>query len=131
MPPPMNKPAFNDSLKIIHHAYQSQSQVSMQSAATEIRKVHLEEESIENSVVDIAISADGSWQRRGYSSLHGLVTVISVDSGQCIDVDVIIKTCKSCEAMEKKKDAEGHPIFLKEHDCPINHLLELWKLQAL
>ena len=23
--------------------------------------------------------------------------------------------------MEKKKDAEGHPIYLKEHDCPINH----------
>ena len=65
MPTPMNKTAFNDSLKIIHHAYQSQSQVSMQYAATEIRKVHLEEEFAETSVVDIAISADGSWQRRG------------------------------------------------------------------
>ena len=121
MPPPMNKTAFNDSLKILHQAYQSQSQVSMQSAATEIRKVHLEEEFTENSVVDIAISADGSWQRRGYSSLNGLVTVISVGSGQCIDVDVMTKICKSCEAMEKKKDEEEHSIFLKEHDCPINH----------
>ena len=39
--------------------------------------------------------------------------MISVDSGQCIDVDVMTKTCKSCEAMKKKKDAEGHSIFFK------------------
>ena len=47
--------------------------------------------------------------------------MISIDSGQCIDVDVMTKGCKSCEAMESKKYTEGYASFLKEHDCPINH----------
>ena len=47
--------------------------------------------------------------------------MISIDSGQCTDVDVMTKVCKSFEAMESKKYTEGYANFLKEHDCPINH----------
>ena len=94
MPPPMNITAINDSIMIIHHAYQSQPQVSMQSAATEIREFHLEEEFTESSVV-----------------VSGLLIVISVDNVKWIDVEIMTKIWKSCEEMEKKEDAEGYAIF--------------------
>ena len=32
----------------------------------------------ETDIVDIDASSDGSWQRKGFSSLNGVVTVISV-----------------------------------------------------
>ncbi|GFU60315.1 putative transposase [Trichonephila clavipes] len=37
---------------------------------------------------DLAVAVDGSWQKRGFSSKNGLVTVTSVDTGKVIDVEV-------------------------------------------
>ncbi|GFV20863.1 hypothetical protein TNCV_552991 [Trichonephila clavipes] len=37
---------------------------------------------------DIAVAVDGSWQKRGFSSKNGLVTVTSVDASKVIDVEV-------------------------------------------
>ncbi|GFV67806.1 uncharacterized protein TNCV_1149231 [Trichonephila clavipes] len=34
---------------------------------------------------DLAVAVDGSWQKRGFSSKNGLVTVTSVDTGKVID----------------------------------------------
>ena len=31
---------------------------------------------------NIAVSCDGTWQKRGYSSLNGIVTVVSVETGK-------------------------------------------------
>ena len=56
MPPPMNKTAYNDSVKQIHIAYTKQSRSCIQIAATEIRKLHLHEEFRDDAVADIDIS---------------------------------------------------------------------------
>ncbi|GFS49031.1 uncharacterized protein NPIL_240351 [Nephila pilipes] len=42
---------------------------------------------------DIAVAVDGSWQKRGFSSKNGVVTVTSVDTGKVIDVDILSKHC--------------------------------------
>ncbi|GFX48191.1 uncharacterized protein TNCV_4115261 [Trichonephila clavipes] len=39
------------------------------------------------------LAVDGSWQKRGFSSKNGLVTVTSVDTGKVIDVEVFSKHC--------------------------------------
>ncbi|GFW62039.1 uncharacterized protein TNCV_1684701 [Trichonephila clavipes] len=41
---------------------------------------------------DLAVAVDGSWQKRGFSSKNGLVTVTSVDTGKVIDVEKFFKT---------------------------------------
>ncbi|GFU52592.1 uncharacterized protein TNCV_617081 [Trichonephila clavipes] len=40
---------------------------------------------------DLAVAVDGSWQKRGFSSKNGLVTVTSVDTGKVIDVEVFFQ----------------------------------------
>ena len=40
----------------------------------------IELKSDENEVTDVGISADGAWQRRGFSSHNGTYTVISLKS---------------------------------------------------
>ncbi|GFT03236.1 uncharacterized protein TNCV_3610911 [Trichonephila clavipes] len=40
---------------------------------------------------DLAVAVDGSWQKRGFSSKNGLVTVTSVDTGKVIDVKVFFQ----------------------------------------
>ncbi|GFV21102.1 uncharacterized protein TNCV_4267351 [Trichonephila clavipes] len=52
---------------------------------------------------NIAVAVDGTWQKRGYTSLNGVVTVTSIDTGKVIDVDIlsIYCTCKNLPFHEK------------------------------
>ena len=36
-----------------------------------------------DAVTDCQVSVDGSWQKRGHSSLNGVDTVISKENGKC------------------------------------------------
>ena len=38
-----------------------------------------------NEVEDVVVSCDGTWQRRGFSSLNAVVTVLASDTGKCVD----------------------------------------------
>ncbi|GBN43332.1 hypothetical protein AVEN_249312-1 [Araneus ventricosus] len=51
------------------------------------------------------VSADGMWQRRGHMSLIDCVTVISIDTGKILDLEVMTQYCKMCE-MNIKFDHE-------------------------
>ncbi|GFT19881.1 uncharacterized protein NPIL_599921 [Nephila pilipes] len=39
----------------------------------------------------IAVAVEGSWQKRGFSSKNGVVTVTSVDTSKVIDVEILSK----------------------------------------
>ena len=55
----------------------------------------------EDTVIETAVSCDGSWQKRGYSSLNGVIMVISMDNGKILDIEPMAQTCKSCLLHEK------------------------------
>ena len=50
--------------------------------------------------MDTPVSVDGIWQKRGFSSLHGIVTTIAIESGKILDSDMISRNCQSCNSME-------------------------------
>ncbi|GFV22350.1 uncharacterized protein TNCV_3924101 [Trichonephila clavipes] len=52
------------------------SELSMQKAASELLVLH----PTKNKIVECGISVDGTWQRRGYSSMNGCVAALSVDT---------------------------------------------------
>ena len=56
-----------------------------------------------DTVIDSAVSCDGSRQKRGYFSLNGVLMVISMDNGKILDVEPMTRTCKSCLLHEKSK----------------------------
>ncbi|GFX66072.1 DUF4817 domain-containing protein [Trichonephila clavipes] len=49
------------------------------------------------------VSVDGSWQRRGHMSLNGCVSVISIDTGKILDLEVMTQYCKMCELNVKRE----------------------------
>ncbi|GFT71625.1 transposon Ty3-I Gag-Pol polyprotein [Trichonephila clavipes] len=57
------------------------SELSMQKAASELLVLH----PTKNKIVECGISVDGTWQRRGYSSMNGCVAALSVDTGKLTD----------------------------------------------
>lgn len=50
------------------------------------------------------ISVDGTWQRRGHTSLNGCVSLISIDTGKILDVEVMSQYCRVCETSNKTRD---------------------------
>ena len=120
MPITMNKTAYKRLYKNCCDTYVEVASTSMKNAAAEIRHEELGEFT-EDSVADIPISTDGAWQRRGHASLNGIVTVVSIDNGKCIDYEVLTKKCKRCQLWEPKKDSIEYAAFMADHDCPINH----------
>ena len=77
-PPPMSEKSYrklNNSVKLV-------ASNSMNAAAEDIkaREATSADEHLHN-YIDTGVSVDGTWQRRGFSSLNGAVAAISMVNG--------------------------------------------------
>eukprot|EP00794_Sanderia_malayensis_P001550 gene1550-1713_t len=75
-------------------------------------------------IANVAVTVDGTWQRRGHSSKNGVVFVISVRTGEVLDYVVKTKYCQECIYHEKdNKNSESYQDWVKEHNskCSMNH----------
>ena len=70
-------------------------------------------------LVNCEVSVDGSWQKRGHSSLNGVVTAMS--DGKGLDVHVLSKHCKRCRIREQKKGRPEYEEWKAIHQCNIDH----------
>ena len=117
--PVMSKDSFNEMNKDIAACYSKVAQDSMSEAGNDLHKGD------ENLVCDVAVSCDGTWQKRGFSSLLGAVTVISVETGKCLDYKAMSKKCALCTSWEGRKGTAAYEEFINvirdSHECSINH----------
>ena len=84
-PQPMTRRNYAKLFKLQHAAAQYVAINSMTAASAEARDA---------CGRDCCVSVDGTWQRRGHSSHHGVVSAISTDSGKCVDAEVLSNLCK-------------------------------------
>ena len=94
MPTPMSKSTYQRHQAALLNAANTVAQQSLDNAAETVRKLGEEEGS--TSPGDIPVTFDGTWMRRGHTSLHGAVTVISLATGQLLDYEVYTKFCHTC-----------------------------------
>ena len=118
MPPPM---AYERVKSRLHPAHVDVARQNMKDAAEELCR-EVSEEYHENTVCDTAVSCDGTWQRRGFASLNGVVTAVSIDTGKCLSYDCLAKTCKACVMWAPRKGSIEYQNVITEHECPINHV---------
>ena len=50
-----------------------------------------------DDVVDVTVTCDGSWSHRGFVVNYGVIAVLSWETGQVLDVEVLSKSCKEAE----------------------------------
>ena len=91
LPEPLLATTVSDIQKNIVDACNNVASQSMISAANEIESTR-----DENGVCNITVSCDTTWQKRGYNSLNEIATVISVDTGKCINYRIHRKNCITC-----------------------------------
>ena len=68
---------------------------------------------------------DGSWQRRGFSSLDGVVAALSINNGKVIDIEPMSRYCRECSIniRKLKDDNVALEIWKNGHEtkCKLNH----------
>ena len=79
---------------------------------------------------DCQVSVQGTLQKRGHSSLNGVVTIISKENGKCLDHIVLSKSCKGCQTWSNKKNHCEYNSWLANHDCRINHKGSLGSMES-
>ena len=68
-------------------------------------------------IIDIGVSFDGTWHKRGHSSLYCIGSVIDILTGLVIDFTVLSKYCHDCAktAADLKKDTMEYAIWYEAH----------------
>jgi len=57
----------------------------------------------EGDLVDVRVSCDGTWQKRGFQSNNGIYVAISVYNGKVLDLEVMSRVCKAFVVRENLK----------------------------
>ena len=100
LPPPISCSAYNKIQKKIHNTVENVAIEAMKDAI-EVREAA--GVTCEDEIVDSSISCDGTWQRRGFSSLNGAVAILSTDTGKVLDVEPMSRFCNACVSNKKLK----------------------------
>ena len=76
-------------------------------------------------VANVAVTVDGTWQKRGHTSKIGVVFVISVLTGLILDYQVKSLHCSECKAHEHlDKESDPYKQWKESHSscCQVNHV---------
>ena len=120
MSQPMNMPQPPRQMPYVLHnkALPTAAEETMTSAAQEIHDIKPE---FEDGLAKCSLSRDGTWQR-GFSSLNGCVTAISMAIGKVLDVKPLCKVCKKCREHENDVDTPENAAWRADHEsqCKAN-----------
>lgn len=125
--PCLTKTAYYQHVETILNALELEAQEEMKAAGQRVQNHISAENGVESSdaVMDAAVSFDGTWAKRGFTSLTGVVFVMSVDTGEVLDCHVLSKSCQSCSLKKGRSNSdEEFEEWRMEHiaygECDIN-----------
>lgn len=113
---PTSKGLFHKSSTTLHKLSKVTSGEYLAKARKQVRDFCKEQDDAltETSVIDLAVSYDGSWHKRGFTSNYGVGSVIHIDTGLVIDFCVLSKFCRNC-TLTKEQLGEDSPVNRQRH----------------
>ncbi|XP_040074766.2 uncharacterized protein LOC120846929 [Ixodes scapularis] len=112
LPKPMHHKTFNSIGKKVHYA-------AMTAASQNLEKARLLTKE-EVGGADVAVMFDGTWQKRGHKSHNGVGTAVSVDTGLCLDFEVLSNYCLTCSRHQDLGEEEEAWQAFHSVDCQRN-----------
>ena len=105
---------------------------------TEIKLNHpdlrddMTQEGLDNTIIDVPVTIDGSWKSRRMDSKHGFVTAISVETGKVLDRVYRTSRCHGCAWWKGKEGTPEHAEWLEDHldVCLLNHNSSAQSMEA-
>lgn len=85
-----------------------------------------------NKENELSVSGDGSWAKRGFTSLLGIVSLIGKYSNKILDVIVKSSFCHACRKWKGKENSAEFEAFWDEHEehCSANHKGSAGKMEV-
>ncbi|EFN60639.1 hypothetical protein EAG_00548, partial [Camponotus floridanus] len=119
LPKPVFQKSYDEIVQSIAVATDAVKSKVLRKAAEEEKKISVEKGQLEG----LTVSGDGSWRKRGFSSLYGFASLIGWFSGKVIDICVKSKYCKECEYWQKKEGTAEYDEWYELHEpnCNANH----------
>ena len=121
MLPPVSSPAYSSINSQILEFSLLEAKASFLSASHHLHSLH---GASPDEIIDVTVTCDGSWSKRGFTAMYGVVAVIAWESGQVLDVEALSKHCTVCsrqlqideQSQEFTDWWEGH-----QHSCGANY----------
>ena len=81
---------------------------------------------------DLKVSGDGSWKKRGYTSLYGVTTLIGYYGGKVIDLNVKSGYCHTCAIKKNTLNDDEFEEWYENHkeNCSSNHAGSAGKMEV-
>lgn len=118
--------------RVIQHIHKSTKMVFDAMCLRVVEQEKGENEKKERPLLDFKVSGDGSWKKRGFTSLYGVTTLIASYSGKVIDLVVKSSYCQSCVAWKGKAQTNEFQEWYETHEeeCSANHVGSAGKMEV-
>lgn len=115
---------------IINHLYDAAKIVFDAMCLRVVQQERKENEKRDKPCSNFTVSGDGSWKKRGFTSLYSVTTLIAYYSGKVIDFVVKNSVCKACD--RKNKNDENYIEWFEQHqeECSLNHVGSADKMEV-
>ena len=76
-----------------------------------------------NAITNVPVFVDDTCRKRGFPSLNGVVTAISVESGKILDSEIMSRKCKGCVIIQdlETTDSTRYEDWKVPHECGLNY----------
>ena len=118
----LSEKSFRDSHLKIRDASKETFQQIQRTSIEAIKNAYAEVgvEPDDHGVLDIGVSYDGSWQKRGHASHNGTGTVIELLTGLPVDFEVLSNFCQKCKMAEQNEEDTDNWMVKHKENCPKN-----------
>lgn len=79
-----------------------------------------------NDILDLTVSLDGTWKKRGHQSMYCIVFLIEAESGYCLDFEILSKRCELCEAKQRTLSTTQFKKWVSEQALLFNNISSLF-----
>jgi len=119
LPRPIFKSFYDAIIKSVAVATSAVRDISIRKTGIQEKELSIEKDQKKG----VTVSGDGSWRKRGFSSLYGIVSLIGWHTGKVLDVTVKSKFCKICESWASKEGTTEYDEWKLNHadQCQVNH----------
>ncbi|GFU82663.1 uncharacterized protein TNCV_2900041 [Trichonephila clavipes] len=104
----MDRKTFSKCLENLCNKNENAKDEMQQTSRDHVRQanLYLHPDLVQNNIIDITVTYDGTWHKRGHTSLYRIGIVIDVLTNIVVDFEVLSKYCHEC-SMAAKDLGEG------------------------
>lgn len=122
LPAPLQQNTYDLIMKNIHAAVSCVCNAVMKQAVSEERE-EIKKHYPDGNDAELTVSGDGTWRKRGFTSLFGIAVLICHYTGKVVDFIVKSSVCSSCSYWSKHTNSEQYEEWKSAHEenCKANH----------